>query len=158
MKLIKLMTLLMVGLLYVPVLSAEENELKTRVKGWVNAYNTNDLETMTEFYEDSDKVNILISVGVWNKGVKEYKKLLKQDIEEVEFYDSHLKDLTVRDMGEFGVAGFVHKFKMKTKQGEKRIQAHVRTTMTLRKINGVWKVIQEHSSPILGVPRHTEIE
>ena len=147
----------MVGLLYVPVLSAEENELETRVKGWVNAYNTNDLETMTEFYEDSDKVDILVSFGIWHKGTEAYKKSIKLDLADVEFYDSKAENLTVRDFGEFGVAGFIHKFKFKVMQSGKHIRVHIRTTMSLKKIDGVWKIIQEHSSPIYDIERHKEI-
>ncbi len=137
---------------------AEVGALEAMTKAWVESYNSNKLATMMEFYEDSDKLNILVSVGVSNKGKAEYKKLLAQDLAHINFFDSKLEKLSVREMDEFGVVAFVHKFKAKVKQSGEIFQVHIRTTMTWRKIDGKWQIIQEHSSPIIDIPRHKLID
>ena len=137
---------------------AEAGTLEARAKAWVESYNSNKLATMMEFYEDSDKLDILVSVGISNKGKVEYKKLLAQDIAHITFSDSKSEKLSVREMGEFGVVAFVHKFKYKVKQTGEIFQVHIRTTMTWRKIDAKWKIIQEHSSPIIDIPRNKLID
>ena len=58
------------------------------MKRWVNSYNENKPEKMAQFYEKSDKVELLVSMGRSFTGHKEIANMWKEDMGLVTFHNS----------------------------------------------------------------------
>ncbi|SHK40850.1 hypothetical protein SAMN02745181_3747 [Rubritalea squalenifaciens DSM 18772] len=142
----------------------EDNEgrIKEWFKGWVQTFNEDDPKKMMAFYddgEDSANLDMLVSVGRWHHGREEARKAYEGDAEVLDYYDSQAVDLKVRYLGgNYALVSFQHHFKYKVKEDGRKFQVKIRTTMTLKWLNGNWKIVQEHSSPMENVPYVVEIE
>lgn len=138
-----------------------EEEIKKWVLRWVETFNEDDPEKMMAFYqdgEDAKDLDMLVSIGRWHHGREEALKAYEGDAKVLDYYDSKCVDLKARWLGgNYALVSFQHHFKMKVKGQNTRLQARIRTTMTLKWIGGGWKIVQEHSSPMENVPRLVEI-
>lgn len=128
------------------------------IKRWGQDFNKNDPKIISKFYEQSEDLDMLVSVGLWHKGFDEMFAAYKGDSEQIEYYDSTLKDLKVRTFDNTALVSFKHLFKFKVLATGERVQVHIRTTSTLRKIDGKWLIVLEHSSPIKDQPRVVRIK
>ena len=80
------------------------------------------------------------------------------DMKAIHFYDSKSEEMKHRMLGDVAVVSFIHKFKYLIRETGERYRIHIRTTATLRKDKGSWKIVSEHSSPIQGIERAVMIE
>ncbi|WP_309397845.1 YybH family protein [Cerasicoccus maritimus] len=140
--------------------SASETDDSARafVLDWVAAYNRNDPALMAGFYAEDPRVTVMVSVGQTFRGYQAIAELYRSDMQVVEFYDSYAKELQVWTEGDTALVSFEHFFKYYVRPDKSRWNIHIRTTMTLRRDGDGWKIIQEHSSPIQGIPRATRIQ
>ena len=131
----------------------EEATLESRVKEWAAAFNKNDPKLMAGFYDNTEELNMMVSMGLWWKGIEEVKTIYKEDAKHVVYYDSKVQNVRLRDLGDTGLAAFEHLYKLKAIDGWPKFRVHIRTTMTWRKMAGDWKIVSEHSSAMDGVER-----
>jgi ketosteroid isomerase-like protein len=148
---------LIITVLAGPVAQAEEDRVKNRVEAWVAAFNENKPEKMASFYENTEDLDMLVSAGLWHRGIGEIKKAYEKDEKSWAYYDSSSRNLRIRDLGDVALASFEHRFKLRSLDEDMKFQVHIRTTMTLRKIDSEWKIVSEHSSAIHGVERATVV-
>ncbi len=148
---------LALSLLIGPPIQAEERTAGETVQAWAASFNGNNAQRMSDFYEESEEVDMLVSVGLWHRGITGVREAYLEDEENWHYYDSGLKNLRVRDLGEVALASFEHQFKLHSLEDGVRLQIHVRTTMALRKVGNEWKIASEHSSGIRGTERVTVI-
>ena len=125
---------------------------------WVDVFNKNDAKAIVAYYDRSEETDCLVSVGLSFKGFKEIEKMYHQDMKAIHFYDSKCEQMKHRMLGDVAVVSFIHKFKYLIRETGVRYRIHIRTTATLRKDNGSWKIVSEHSSPIQGIERAVMIE
>lgn len=120
---------------------------------WVAEYNKNDAKAIVAYYDRSEEIDCLVSVGIWLKGFKEIEQMYHQDMKAVQFYDSKAEEMKHQMLGDAAVVSFIHKFKYLINDTGERYRIHIRTTATLRKDKDGWKIVSEHSSPIQGIER-----
>ena len=123
------------------------------IKRWAEDFNKNDPKVISKFYEKSDELDMLVSVGLWHQGFDEMFNAYKKDSEQIKYYDSTIKDVKVRTFDNTALVSFKHLFKFKVFATGERVQVHIRTTSTLRRKEGKWLIVMEHSSPIMDQPR-----
>ncbi len=150
----------MTGLLTQPAMADEQTDQTPEqfIKQWAAAYNKNDPTLMTDFYEQSKDVDVIISAGIRHRGFKALQKAYTDDFKAVRFYDSRPINISSRMIGDIALVTFEHQFKSRVIQDDSRWRVHVRTTSVLKQIKGRWKVVLEHSSPIHGTERVVSIE
>jgi len=81
------------------------------IKKWAASFNQNDAVAISSFYDKHDQVDMLVSVGLWNKGHKAILTSYKQDMKAVQFYDSSITKLNTRVYDKTALVSFIHKFK-----------------------------------------------
>lgn len=140
-------------------LAAEEAEPKPQqiIQQWAATFNKNDAELLSAFYDRSDELEVVVSAGVRHRGFDALKKAYVDDMAAVQFYDSAAIEPSTRILGDTAIVSFEHKFKARIKQDNSRWQIHIRTTTVLKRMDGEWKIVLEHSSPIMGIERFTPI-
>lgn len=125
---------------------------------WVEAFNQNDSEHITSFYEDDERVDLLVSMGKWMRGSTAIADMYASDMQAVEFYDSKAEKMNIRVFDNTALISFEHRFKYNIVADDTHWKIHIRTTVTLRNTENGWKIVQEHSSPIHGVERAIHIK
>ena len=99
-----------------------------------------------------------MSAGVRHVGHKAIQKAYTDDLKTVRFSDSKTVNATSRIFGDTAIVSFNHQFKVHFAKEGSHWQVHIRTSTVLNRKNGKWKIVQEHSSPIRGIDRYTEIK
>ncbi|BCX47501.1 L-asparaginase [Haloferula helveola] len=140
------------------VRAAEVEAVEARVKAWASSLSKNDPEVMGAFYEDSEELDMVDSGGRWHHGLDEVKESYRESQREWTCSDSVPLRLEVRVFGDVAVAAFEHRYKARMSGNGVNLQIHKQTTMTLRKVDGQWKIVSEHSSPIEGIPMAIQIK
>lgn len=132
--------------------AAEEADPKPQqiIQQWAATFNKNDAELLSAFYDRSDELEVVVSAGVRHRGFDALKKAYVDDMAAVQFYDSAVIEPATRILGDTAIVSFEHKFKTRIKQDNSRWQIHIRTTTVLKRMDGEWKIVLEHSSPIMG--------
>ncbi len=153
-------TLFLTLLLFLPlshILAVAEApaEFMTR---WVKTYNQNDAKLITAFYDESEDVDCLVSVGLWVRGYDAISKMYREDMAAVRFHDSKAEKMRSRIEGNTALVSFIHRFKYEIRETGDVYRIHIRTTATLLKDGESWKIIGEHSSPINGIERAVLVE
>ncbi len=123
------------------------------IKAWAAAFNNNKPEELIEWYDRSEKTELLVSTGKTFRGPKGIAFAYETDKDAVRFYDSEALRIRTRTLGETALASFEHKVKLRILADDQRYQIHVRTTSVLHRVEGEWKIVLEHSSPIEGIER-----
>lgn len=141
------------------VFAADKNDLSPEqiIEKWAATFDKNDAERLSAFYDRSDELEVVVSAGVRHHGFEALKKAYVDDFEAVHFYDSHIIKPSTRILGDTAIVTFEHKFKVRFKEDQSRWQIHIRTTTVLKRMEGAWKIVLEHSSPIEGIERYTGI-
>jgi ketosteroid isomerase-like protein len=150
-------SLILAVFVYPSAHAEEKNPVKDRVNTWVATFNENDPEAMVDFYEDTEDLDMLVSAGLWHRGIGEVRKAYQKDKENWKYHDSNSRNLRIRNLGEVALVSFEHRFKLSSMHEDLGLQIHIRTTMTLRKVGSEWKIVSEHSSAIDGIERVTVI-
>jgi len=119
---------------------------------WTANFVTNDAKKMMSFYEKSDKLEIRMSSGAKIMGFDKLNEFYASEFKSVRFFHSEPKKISGRNFGSSAVVSFEHVFRFKVPD-ESIMEGHIQTVLVLRKIEGKWKIINEHSSPIENVPR-----
>lgn len=128
------------------------------IQSWAEAFNTNDPEKLSAFYDPSEELEVIVSAGVRHHGYKALKQAYVGDSRNVYFYDSQVSNLSTRVLGETALVTFEHQFKVRFKTDNTRWQVHIQTTTVLHRTQGEWKIVLEHSSPIEGTSRFIQIQ
>lgn len=128
------------------------------IKEWVAAINTNDAERFLSFYDRSEELVVTVSSRQRHEGFEALAKAFREDLASVRFRDSSATAMRTRLLGDAAAVAFEHRFKIEVSGDKSRWQAHVQTTSVLRRFEGAWKIVAEHSSPIRGIERMTRIE
>jgi len=136
----------------------DEQSPKKFVTEWVAAFNKNDPKHHLSFYDMDDRLVVIVSAGLRYDGYDAVKEAYNKDQESVRFYDSKAKDIKIRELGDVALVSLDHQFKVRALADDSHWQVHIRTTMVLHKLDGQWKIVQEHSSPIRGIERNVPIE
>ena len=118
------------------------------IQSWAKAFDKNDPAVISKFYEPSKDLEMLVSVGSWYHGFDQMVKAYTTDSKEIRYYDSTIKKLRIRRFENTAIVGFEHLFKFEVLNSEEHVQVHIRTTSTLRWMEGKWLIVLEHSSPI----------
>lgn len=130
---------------------------KDFIKKWAESFNQNDSEKISSFYDKDERVNMLVSVGIWLQGHKAISDSYERDMKEVKFYDSSIKNLNVRVYDKTALVAFEHTFKYHVLEDDSHWSIRVRTTTTLKHNTDGWTIVMEHSSPIKGTERASKI-
>ncbi|MFP6885736.1 MAG: nuclear transport factor 2 family protein [Roseibacillus sp.] len=126
--------------------------LEAFVKRWVESFNGNNANRTLAFYDKAEDLEVIVSVGKRFRGYREWSEILRADVAMLRFSGSKAQSLVVRTLGDTALASFEHRFEVREKKsGTGLFRAHIRTTMTLRRIGGLWRIVLEHSSPIFGI-------
>lgn len=120
---------------------------------WVSAFSRNSPEAQIAFYDNSDETEVIVSSGFRHRGYKAVLKAYEDDQKVLRYHDSKPKDMSVRRFGDTAIATFEHLFKARMLQDDARWQVHIRTTSVLRRAEGEWRIVHEHSSSIRGIDR-----
>lgn len=163
MRLYKTITLLVGWVTLTATLHAEEknggkNDPKSVVGAWVATFNDNDVNKLLAFYEQSSELEVIASSGNRYDGYDAIKKGFADDMENVRFYESKAKAISARRLGGVALVSFEHQFKMVIQEDGSKWQFHIRTTSVLNRVDGDWRITQEHSSAIRGIDRLTRID
>lgn len=134
-----------------------EDSPQAFIEKWAATFDKNDPALMSSFYDASDELEVVVSAGVRHHGIKALEKAYADDVNSVHFYDSEAVDISTRVLGDTALVSFEHKFKVRIKADRTLWQVHIRTTTVLHRMNGQWKIVLEHSSPIEGTPRFRQI-
>ena len=135
----------------------KDDSLKKFAETWVESFSKNKADELLKFYEQSDKLEVRTSSGVKAVGIKALKRMYAEEMGEVKFSDSKASKVVIRQFESFAVVSFEHKFKITTPDDTK-LQAHIQTVMVLKKSDGKWLIVNEHSSTIRDIPRLKEID
>jgi ketosteroid isomerase-like protein len=130
---------------------------KQFITDWVATFNKNDPELLSTFYDQSEELEVIVSAGVRHHGYKAVQKFYIDDHKPVRFYDSKATNISTRILADTALVTFEHQFKVRITEDDSCWQVHVRTTSVLHRIDGKWKIVLEHSSPIRGTERVTRI-
>ena len=125
---------------------------------WAKTLNSNEPKKQLEFYEGSNEVQVISSSGKISVGFTEITAEYEAAKKQIRFFDSKLTNITSRELGDTAVVKFRHGFVMEIAEDKSKWQRTVRTTMVLLKTSGAWKIVSEHSSPILGVEFTKQLE
>lgn len=138
---------------------AELNEASVRkfVSDWSESFNRNDPDRISAFYENDERVEMLVSKGLTVRGRQAIAESYEQDMKGVRFYDSEIQALKLRVFEKSALVSFVHRFKYEVRGEGTRLQIHIRTTMALHHTEAGWRIAMEHSSAIHGVERERVI-
>jgi len=136
----------------------KEKTAESTIQAWVATFNDNDPEKQAAFYVQSKSTEAIVSAGVHHHGYKEIKKAYQDDQEQLRYYDSQAKELSVHTIGQMAIITFEHHFKLHILEDDSRWQIQIRTSSVLHNKNGKWKIVHEHSSDIRGTERMTEIK
>ncbi len=128
------------------------------IKRWASDFNKDDPKVISSYYENTKDLEMLVSIGMWHHGFDEMLKAYTRDSKHLDYYDSKIQDLRARTFGKTAIVSFVHRFKFRVLKTGERVQVHIRTTSTLRKVDGKWFIVLEHSSAIKGQPRDVLIK
>ena len=128
------------------------------IKDWVATFNKNDPEQLMAFYDNSEQIEVIVSSGVRFRGYKAVQKAYRGDQKILRHYDSTTKGISTRILGNTAIVTFEHLFKVRFLKDNAHWQLHVRTTSVLRRKEGKWKIVLDHSSPIQGIERMKQIE
>ena len=164
MKLYKTVPLLVAIVLLTSSLVAQQEkseagkEPQSVVSNWAAAYNSNDADALSEFYEQSKEIEMITSSGNRFHGYDAVQKGYVDDFKRIRFYDSKADKISTRVIGNVALALFEHQFKMEFKEDNSKWRVHIRTTSVLKRSDGRWKIITEHSSAIRGIERMTRID
>ncbi len=131
---------------------------KAFIQKWAKSFNENEPKTISAFYDQDARVDLLVSVGLWLRGHKAISESYDRDMKAVKFSDSRLKNLRVRIYDKTALVSFEHLFKYHIVEDNTDWRIHIRTTTTLRHIKDGWIIVMEHSSPIKGIERAVLIE
>lgn len=120
---------------------------------WAEALKSSKVGNVMTFYEDSEDVLLIVSRGHARKGTDAVRKEYEAAFAEVTFDRVVLDSLSVRQSGQ--IAWAVCRFKADTTlhADKSRWRLDIRTSFVLNRIDGTWKIVLEHSSPVAGVPR-----
>jgi ketosteroid isomerase-like protein len=146
---------------FAAALHAEEaiaDSAENFIKDWVAAFNKNDPENLLSFYHRSEKTEVIVSAGLRYRGYKALQKVYRDELKQVQLYDSSAKEMGTRILGDTALVTFEHLFKLRYLADDSRWQVHIRTTSVLHRVENKWKIVLEHSSLIRGIKRMTRIE
>lgn len=131
---------------------------KLFISNWASAFNKNDTKLLLAFYDQSESTEVLVSSGFRHRGYKAVEKAYTRDQKQLRYYDSNVKEVSTRILGNTALLNFEHLFKFRAMEDESRWQVHIRTTTVLHRIDGKWKIVLEHSSAIRGVERIVRVK
>jgi len=131
---------------------------KQFITDWASTFNKNDPKLQLAFYDRSEEIEVILSAGLRHHGYKAVQKMYTDDQKLLRYYDSTAADISTRILGDTALITFEHQFKIRFTEDDSRWQVHIRTTSVLNRINGNWKIVLEHSSPIRGTERFTRIQ
>ena len=153
--------MLTMSLFLTPAVVAEDdsnNTPKQLITDWARAFNKNDPKLLLAFYDPSESTEVLVSSGFRHRGYKAIEKAYTRDQKQLRFYDSNVKEVSTRILGDTALINFEHLFKFRATDDDSRWQVHIRTTTVLHRIDGNWKIVLEHSSAIRGIERIVRIK
>lgn len=128
------------------------------VTEWVAVVNANDAAKFLSFYDDSQETVVIVSSGRRHEGYAVLSAAFKDDLKAIRFYDSSASAMHARLLGDTAIVTFEHRFKIEALTDGSRWQFHVQTTSVLNRLQGRWRIVMEHSSPIQGSERMTRID
>lgn len=111
-----------------------------------------------EFYKQSKKIEMITSSGNRFDGYDAVQKGYVDDFKRIRFCDSKADKISTQVIGNVALASFEHQFKMEFKEDNSKWRVHIRTTSVLKRSNGKWKLIREHSSSIRGIERMMRLD
>lgn len=124
---------------------------------WAAAFAANNAARHIALYEPSADTEVIASAGNRLAGIKQIERAYRLTYENMKFSESKLKRLTVREIGNVSLVSFEHLFEFASVESGEAFRVHIQTTMVLQRKDDRWRIVQEHSSPIVGVPRVTPI-
>ncbi len=107
-----------------------------------NAWNEADLEGYLEGYWDNEKVRFVTNSKIFN-GLDEIRTMYQKGYDSPEKFGKLTFDIQVVDVLTADLAMVVGKYQLKRENEKRRVG---RFTLLFRKINGGWKVVQDHTS------------
>ena len=135
------------------IFAQEHRSPETFVKNWAKSILQNDAAALMKFYEQSEQLDVRVSGGQRFVGFKTLQESYRLDLEQIAFSRSSAKILQSRELGNVAVVSFEHKLRFKVNETGEQNAVHVQTVMVLKKVDKDWLIINEHSSPIRGIPR-----
>jgi ketosteroid isomerase-like protein len=140
--------------------AADDSDLtpKQFITNWARTFEKNDPKLLLAFYDPSESTEVLVSSGFRHRGYKAVEKAYTRDQKQLRYYDSNVKEVSTRILGDTALINFEHLFKFRATEDGSRWQVHIRTTTILHRIDGNLKIVLEHSSAIRGIERIVRIK
>jgi uncharacterized protein (TIGR02246 family) len=107
-----------------------------------DAWNETNLEGYLDGYWDNEKVRFVTNSKILN-GLDEIREMYQKGYDSPEKFGVLTFDIQVVDVLSADLAMVVGKYQLKRENEKRRVG---RFTLLFRKINGEWKVIQDHTS------------
>ena len=99
-----------------------------------------------------------MSNGIRYKGFKTLKSVYEADLEEVSFSKSAASKIESRELDSVAIVSFEHQFQFRMTDNGEEFASHIQTVMVLTEIDGDWRIINEHSSQLKGIPRLKQVK
>lgn len=133
--------------------SAEPVSAQGFLHRWAASFSEGNADAIVAFYEDSKDVLAIQSTGQVRKGTAEIRREYEAAIDEVEFEQVTLENLTVRQSGDVAWASCEFRANTLRHFDQTRWTLRIYTSFVLKRAGTTWKIVMEQSTPIAGVPR-----
>ncbi len=120
---------------------------------WAAALDAGDVEKAVSFYDGTGEALAVESSGTLRQGMEGIKAMYEEAFAEVDFSDVRVNPMKVHLAEGMGYAYLELRTGGTLKADNTPIELHVQGTWTLRKVDGGWKILVEHFSPLKDVPR-----
>ena len=127
---------------------ADIHSVSEFLEGWSEALESGDLDRIMECYDESEMTVVIVSDGIEFDGSAEIRELYESLYERHDVTYVELENVVSRISGDIAWVKCIFKAGMHQKSIDSSWELEVRTTLVLSNINGVWRIVQEHSSRI----------
>lgn len=131
---------------------------ETFIDSWAASYLNNDATATLDFYLLDESSRIIVSAGVMFQGEQAIEKFYAESYRDVEFTASKAKAVKTQLLDDMAIITFEHRYEFTVRADKSRFKGHIRTSSILRRADGEWKIVHEHSSPIAGIERIESIQ
>ena len=105
------------------------------------------------FYDESEDLILIESSGHQHKGYAAVKKEFQKVFREVAIFELEVTEMTAKQLQDVAWVTCRQRAKFRVLADDNKFQLEVRTTFVLKRHKDAWRIVLDHSSPIVDVPR-----
>lgn len=132
-------------------------EIDGFLETWLSAFRANDWKAMKDLYAEADTTTLIVSAGMRMQGRAAIREVYVDSFARVRFESVEMKKLTKQVMGDTACISGEFLSQVTVQDDATKWETHIHTSLVLQRISGKWKIILEHSSPIMDIPRLQQV-